>query len=331
MNPLVSIVTPSFNQARFLEQSLRSVLDQGYPNLEYIVVDGGSTDGSLEILRRYEARFARWSSEADRGQADAINKGLALARGEIVAWLNSDDALLPGAIAEAVATLEREPALGMVYADGIMVDAELRLLDRHTYRQVDVIDLLSFEVILQPTVFMRREAVERVGALDPSYHLILDHELWVRLAARYPVRHVARFWAIERTHREAKTIARAAGFVEEAERLIQWAETDPSLAPLVRGHRNRIRGGMEVFAARRLIDAGDSRGAVKRLWRAVGYHPPTVLRYWYKVLQAVGGALGLARAFEMYRDARRRVVHRRRVVGLTSHGTAGAQQPHKED
>jgi glycosyltransferase involved in cell wall biosynthesis len=291
-------------------------LAQDYPRVEYIVIDGASTDGSHELLSRYREHLSYLLSEPDRGQADAINKGLRMAHGEIVAWLNSDDAYLPGAIREAVETLEREPVLGMVYADGLMVDSRLRLLDRHTYPQVDVADLLSFEVILQPTVFMRRTIVEALGYLNGDYQLILDHELWVRIASRRPVRHISRFWAIERTHPEAKTVAQAAGFVEEAERLLREAEGDPVLAPIVARHRRQIRGGLDVFAARRLIDAGEHHQAVRRLARAARNDPARVLRYWYKLLQAVGGALGLAALFDRYRRTRRRLMHRRQVVDL---------------
>jgi glycosyltransferase involved in cell wall biosynthesis len=322
MEPLVSIITPSFNQARYLEQALRSVQDQDYPKLEHIVIDGGSQDGSVEILTRYQAQLAYWSSEPDRGQAEAINKGFRLARGEIVAWLNSDDAYLPGAVGEAVEALERDPHLGMVYADGWMVDSDLHLLDRHTYPQVDVLDLLCFEVILQPTVFMRRQVVEEVGYLNPGYQLILDHELWVRIAARHPVRHLPRFWSIERTHTLAKTIAQAAGFVEEAERLIRWAGNDPALAPLIERNRRRVRGGLEVFAARRLIDAGLYPEAVRRLWVASRQDLPTVGRYWYKLVQAAGSALGMAGLFEWYRRTRRRLVYRQRVVDLAGSAPA---------
>jgi glycosyltransferase involved in cell wall biosynthesis len=280
------------------------------------VIDGGSRDGSLAVLEQYQGRFAHWVSEPDQGQADAINKGLRLARGEIVAWLNSDDAYLPGAIAQAVEALERDPNLGMVYGDGLMVDSDLTLLDRHTYPQLGVLELLCFDVILQPTVFMRRRVLEDVGYLNPAYHLILDHELWVRIASRYPIRHVNRFWAIERTHPEAKTIAQAAEFAGEAERLLRWASAEPSLSPVVDGAARRIRGGLEVFAARRLIDAGQYREAVVRLGRAARLHLPTVIRYWYKVFQAAGSAVGLAGLFEAYRRARRRLVHRRQTVEL---------------
>ncbi len=308
--PLVSIVTPSYNQAQYLETALRSVLDQGYPRLEYIVIDGGSTDGSVQLLERYAEQLAYWVSEPDQGQAEAINKGLRRASGEIVAWLNSDDVYLPGCIQEAVAALAAHPQAGMVCGDGIMVDADLLLLDRHVYHAPDPVDLLSFDVILQPTVFMRREVLEEVGHLDPSYHLILDHELWVRMAARRPIVHVPSFWALERTHPQAKTIALAGGFVAEAERLVNWAEGSPELGELVRQNRRRIAAGLDVFAARRLIDAGEYGTAFHRLVRAAGQHLPTVARYWYKVVQAGLSALGLAPVFEAYRRTRRRIQYR---------------------
>ena len=318
--PKVSIVIPSFNQARYLETALRSVLDQDYSNLEVIVIDAGSTDGSLAILERVAARLAYWVSERDAGQADGINKGLRRATGDIVAWLNSDDVYLPGVVRQAVEALAAEPDAGLVYADGIMVDSEQVLLDRHRYRPLDLVDLLSFEVILQPTVFMRRSLLEQAGYLDPGYQLILDHELWVRFAARARLYHVPAFWALERTHAEAKTIARAAEFVAEARRMLGRAAESPLLASVMKQHARRIDAGFNVFAARRLIDAGQYRLAFAHVLTALRRHPPTVARYWYKFVQAAGSALGLAGVFFWYRRMRRRLQHGRQTVdaGLAS-------------
>jgi glycosyltransferase involved in cell wall biosynthesis len=309
-NPLVSIITPSYNQAEYLETAIQSVLSQSYSRIEYLVIDGGSTDGSTQIIEKHANQIAYWASEPDAGQADAINKGLRKASGQIVGWLNSDDVYLPDAIEQAVAAFGGHPEAGMVYADGIMVDRDLKILDYHLYPQIDVTDLLCFEVILQPAVFMRRQVLEEVGYLDPAYNLILDHELWVRMASHSPLFHVPAFWALERTHIQAKTIAQAGGFVAEAERMIERAAASENLGDIVHAEKPRILAGLNVFAARRLIDAGQYREAFRRLMTGLRYHPRTVMRYWYKVVQAGGSALGLAWLFESYRNTRRKLQYR---------------------
>ena len=308
-HPLVSIIVPSFNQASFLAATLDSLLSQDYPCLETLLIDGGSTDGSLDIIRGYASRLTRWVSEPDAGQADAINKGLKMANGEIVAWLNSDDLYLPGAVSEAVQALQANPDVGMVYADGILIDEDDWVLDWHRYRQYGLLDLLCLDVLLQPTVFIRRRMLDRVGLLRSDYRLILDHELWIRIAAQGKLLHIAQYWAVERTHPEAKTIAAAAEFADEARRLIAEAEASPDLAPAMASDAGRIHAGLECFAGRRLIDAGRYGQALRHFARAARHAPGSTLRYWYKILQAGMGAIGLEGVFLWYRRARRRVQH----------------------
>ncbi len=207
-NPLISVVTPSFNQARFLDATIQSVLSQTYPNLEYILVDGGSTDGSLEIIKKYAHRLAWWTSEKDQGQTDAINKGLAHAKGSILAWLNSDDTYLPGAVASAVQSLQGDPRLGVVYGDANYIDDTGRVIGRFPAAQTDYRRLRQGYVhIPQQAAFFRGDLWHAVGPLDPSYYFAMDYDLWVRIARQAQVKYVHQTWANFRLHEAGKTLA----------------------------------------------------------------------------------------------------------------------------
>ncbi len=207
--PLISIVTPSFNQARYLEETIRSVLSQDYPRIEYILVDGGSTDGSIDIIKKYEDSLAWWISEPDSGQTDAINKGFAHATGEIFAWLNSDDTYQPGAIRDAANYLAAHPEVGMVYGEANFIDENGRVLGRFPAAQTDYRKLRRGYVhIPQQAAFWRAELWKQVAPLDDSFFFAMDYDLWVRLAKITRLQYLpGKVWANFRLHAEAKTIA----------------------------------------------------------------------------------------------------------------------------
>lgn len=216
MRPLVTVVTPSLNQGPFIEDTIRSVIEQRYEPIEYCIYDGGSTDETQRILRRYRERV-RIVIAADGGQADAINRGFRSARGEIVAWLNSDDVYLPGAIASAVSYLRAHPSCAMVYGDAYYIDASGQRLGR--YPTGPVAGLAEGCCICQPATFMRRDAVSAVGYLDPSLRFCMDYDLWLRLAGGYQVDHLPRLLACSRLHPGAKTIAHQLDFHREVVRM----------------------------------------------------------------------------------------------------------------
>lgn len=219
--PRISIVMPSFNQARFIERSIRSVLDQDYPNLDFIICDGGSSDGSVDVIRSHERRLSFWVSEPDGGQTPALIKGFARSTGEIQAWLCSDDLLEPGALHEVAAFFRNRPEARVVYGDSYWIDESdrpIRPKKEHDFSRF--IWLHHENHIPQPSTFWRRSLYEEVGGLDPRFNLAMDADLWIRFADVTPLHHVPRIWSRMRSYPEQKN-QRLRARSDEEDRLIR--------------------------------------------------------------------------------------------------------------
>lgn len=206
--PLITVVTPTYNQGRFIEETIRSILLQGYPNLEYIIFDGGSTDETLEIIRKYEPWISFWVSERDKGQSDAINKGFNRAHGDIIAWLNSDDTYLPDGMQNIALAFARDPEMGMIYGGCNIVDEEGRLNTLYPSRDFDLKILINaWNFIPQPATFFRRDVYKAVGEVDMNLHYSMDRDLWIRIGKQFKVGYITPLVATIRYYDECKTKA----------------------------------------------------------------------------------------------------------------------------
>ena len=299
-DPTVSVITPSYNQAQYLEKTIQSVLAQDYPEIEYIIVDGGSTDGSVEIIKRYQSKLAWWVSEADEGQASAINKGMARARGEIVAWINSDDLYLPRAITGAVASFRSNPKVNLVFGDAITIDAEGIPLKKLIFSDWGLIDLAAFRIICQPAVFMRRDAFQAVKGLNLNYHFMLDHQLWIRIASLGPIKHEAAFWAAARHHGEAKNVSQAAAFGRETMEVLDWMNNQDDLGPVIRENHRKVYAGAYRLNGRYLLDGGEFKPALKSYTKAFINQPEYTARHWHRIAYACMGLLGVKNLDNLY-------------------------------
>jgi glycosyltransferase involved in cell wall biosynthesis len=203
--PRITVVTPSFNQAAYLERTICSVLDQGYPNLEYIIVDGGSTDGSVDIIRKYQSQLAYWVSESDKGQSHAINKGLRRATGDWVAWQNSDDIYYPGVFSDLAHMAEKNPCRKLIVGNMMLIDTNDRILrDIRYVRPCHKAMLVEGMLLANQVSFWRRGIHQEIGWMDEDLHFSFDYEWFLRLTKHYEGVHANRFWGALRLHGEAK-------------------------------------------------------------------------------------------------------------------------------
>ena len=234
--PIVTIVTPSYNQGRFIRATIESVLAQDYPAIEYIIMDGGSTDDTAAIASEYKERLT-FISESDRGQSHAINKGFRMANGEIVSWINSDDIILPGAVSHAVRALGQHPRVGAVYGEGYTIDSDGNITGRFPATEPFNLWKLIYlsDYILQQTVYFRRSVLNEVGYLDEQLNWGMDWDLLIRVGKKYAMAYVPEDMGLLREHDTAKTFSGGFKRVQE-------------LATIMRRHGQvRVAPGMLTY------------------------------------------------------------------------------------
>ncbi|KAA0249547.1 MAG: glycosyltransferase [Acidobacteria bacterium] len=264
--PRVSVVVPSLDQAAYVRATLESLLSQGYPDLEVLVQDGGSTDGSVEVLREYEGRVSV-RVEKDRGQADAINRGLARATGEVLGYLNSDDVLFPGALRAVGEAFASRPEAVLVYGRAAYVGPTGERIAPVLTRPWEPERLPDLCYVAQPAAFFRREVLEEIGPFDESLHHAMDYDYWLRIAARYEpsrVVHLDRELAGARLHPEAKSVGRWGRGLEEVLDLLERRAGYVSLWWLVAKWDHRVDGRLQALAPHPVP------------WRA---YPPAILEF----------------------------------------------------
>jgi glycosyltransferase involved in cell wall biosynthesis len=308
--PRVSVITPSYNQAAFLEQTIQSVLSQNYPNLEYMVVDGGSTDGSLEIIQKYAHRLAWWVSEKDSGQAEAINKGFKRASGELVGWLNSDDLYQRGSIQAAVEAFQCHPEAGLVYGDVLSINAAGDPINLMKFAPYTLQDLMAFKIICQPGAMLRRSVLEQAGLLELRFHYMLDHHLWLRMVRLAPMVYLPRLQAAARFHPAAKNLAHAPKFGEEALQVAAWLAAQPEFAPFFISHK--VWGGAYRVNGWYQVEGDRPAAALSSYGRSLANDPAAALADWRRILYASLALLGLTRLKGVYYAARQQIRRRTR-------------------
>jgi len=233
--PIITVVTPSFNQGRFIEETIKSVISQeGDFHLEYLIMDGGSTDETVEIIRKYDRLIKegkwplkcrgiefRWVSEKDNGQADAVNKGFKIAKGEVLGWLNSDDTYLPGAFGKVLRYFRDNEDVMMVYGEGYHIDERGGIIERYPTEPFDRQRFARACFICQPTVFLRREVLKEAGMLDAGLQYCMDYDYWMRISERDKIGFLPEYLANSRLYPETKTMSKRVEAYGEAKETVK--------------------------------------------------------------------------------------------------------------
>ena len=276
--PWVSIVTPTYNQASFLRDTIESVLEQDYPNVELIILDDGSTDATAKILSEYTGRVT-WESQPNMGQTPTINKGWQRCRGEILTWLNSDDTLLPGTLSKAVEYLRDNPEVGIVFGDTLFTEADGTPIEPNPDR--GTFDYQKFVVqcenpIPQPSAFIRRSVIDDVGLLDPHYYYFMDWDFWLRAGARHRIDYVPEILSTYRLHADSKTVAQAGRAAPELERMYRKYFALDYVPADVQRQKNKAMANMYFTSGGYYIKGNNRKSAARVALKALQTYPAMV-------------------------------------------------------
>jgi glycosyltransferase involved in cell wall biosynthesis len=288
-SPLVSITIPSFNQGRYIKETVDSILSQDYPNLEVLIMDGGSKDETLKVLEAYAGDpRVRVRSEPDKGQCDAINKGFAASRGEILAWLGSDDTYLPGALGRQVRYLMDHPEADVVYGDAVYTRSDGERCGTYHGRPFSPAELCRLCFIPQPSLFMRRAVYERSGPLDVTVRYALDYEYWLRSMIHSSFAYNPGFVATYRLHSDSKTVSGETNFNPEIERFVLRALDDPRAPETLKRHRKDLLADLYLGLGNGSLRSGDKRGAMRYLRLSLRHRLARPRLAWFLVYLALG-------------------------------------------
>lgn len=274
--PKISIITPSYNQGQFIEETIRSILLQNYPNLEHIVIDGGSSDQTVEVIKKYEPWLTFWVSEKDKGQTHAINKGIQKITGDIYTWINSDDTCLPGALKAAADYLIKHPDTGAIFADSIFTEADGKILSQT--RPVPPFDFKNFVAncqnpISQPSSFVRREVIEKTGGLDPFFYYFMDWDFWLRAGLFYKIDHLEEVWSTYRLHADSKTVSQSRTAAPELEYMYKKFFSRNDLPPEIRRIEKKAMMNMYFTSGSYSLTGNDRRFAARMARKAISQYP----------------------------------------------------------
>lgn len=273
--PLVSIITPTYNQADFLRETIESIITQDYPRIEYLVIDDGSTDATREVLAEYEGRV-RFESRENRGQTPTINEGWQRLTGDIMTWINSDDLLLPGAVTTAVDYLNEHPDVGIVFGDTMFTQADGTDIERSKPREQ--FDYREFVLkcenpIAQPSAFIRRSVVNDVGLLDPFFYYFMDWDFWLRAGVRHKIEYFPELLSTYRLHPDSKTVAQAAKAAPELKYLYDKFFARDDLPAWLRAIEKRAKVNMLFTSGGYYLEGGQPKLAARVAWEALRAYP----------------------------------------------------------